>query len=95
MSRSIGYIQGPWFVVGGQEIAAMSSKTNGVWVRIGRAYGSIHGFRLQGAAKTARLMAAAPDMLEALENLENDDGSIPDHAWEMVQEAIKKAKYSR
>jgi hypothetical protein len=38
------------------------------------------------------LIAAAPELLEALENLENDDGSIPSHAWYMVQKAIAKAK---
>lgn len=40
----------------------------------------------------ARLIAAAPDLLEALENLENDDGSIPAHAWNLAQAAIAKAK---
>ena len=35
---------------------------------------------------------AAPQMLIALENLENDDGSIPDHAWKMVQNAIGVAE---
>lgn len=30
-------------------------------------------------------------MLEALQNLENDNNQIPPHAWEMVQNAIKKA----
>jgi len=38
------------------------------------------------------LFAAAPDMLEALKNLENDDGSIPQHAWKMVKAAIAKAE---
>lgn len=30
-------------------------------------------------------------MLEALQNLENDDGIIPDHAWKLVQDAINCA----
>lgn len=40
----------------------------------------------------ARLIVAAPDLLEALKNLENDDKSIPNHAWEMVKAAIAKAE---
>jgi hypothetical protein len=41
----------------------------------------------------AMLIAAAPDMLEALENLENDDGTMmPASAWKLVKDAIKKAK---
>lgn len=30
-------------------------------------------------------------MLEALKNLENDDGQIPDHAWALCQQAIAAA----
>lgn len=40
----------------------------------------------------AALIAAAKDMLDALENLENDDGSIPWRAWELCQQAIAKAR---
>ena len=40
----------------------------------------------------ANLIAAAPDMYEALRNLENDNNQIPDHAWQMVQDAIAKAE---
>ncbi len=44
-------------------------------------------------SKFGFLIAAAPDMLEALENLENDHGkAMPPSAWKMVQDAIKKAK---
>lgn len=40
----------------------------------------------------ANLIAAAPELLEALENLENDDGkSMPESAWKLVQSAIAKA----
>lgn len=39
------------------------------------------------------LSAAAPLMLEALENLENDDGStMPPSAWALVQAAIAQAR---
>lgn len=37
------------------------------------------------------LLSAAPKMLEALQNLENDDNQIPEHAWRLVQAAIKSA----
>ena len=41
----------------------------------------------------ANLIAAAPDMLEALKNLENDDGkAMPPSAWALVQNAIAKAE---
>ena len=42
--------------------------------------------------KDVALISAAPDMLEALESLENDNKTIPDTIWEMVQKAISKAK---
>jgi hypothetical protein len=38
-----------------------------------------------------KLIASAPEMLEALQNLENDKNQIPAHAWKMVQDAITKA----
>ena len=37
------------------------------------------------------LIEAAPLMLEALQNLENDSGQIPDHAWQLCQQAITAA----
>jgi hypothetical protein len=39
----------------------------------------------------ARLIAAAPDLLHALQNIENDNGQIPDHAWKVIQDVIAKA----
>ena len=35
---------------------------------------------------------AVADLLAAYENLENDDGRIPEHAWQLICDAIAKAK---
>lgn len=40
------------------------------------------------------LIAAAPLMLEALENIENDDKHMPASAWKLIQDAISKARGS-
>lgn len=40
----------------------------------------------------AKFKTVNADLLAALENLENDDGAIPEHAWSLVTAAIKKAK---
>ena len=39
----------------------------------------------------AKLIAAAPELLEALLNIENDDNSIPETIWDLRNAAIKKA----
>ena len=41
--------------------------------------------------KDVYLIAAAPKMLHALQNLENDANQIPEHAWSLVQDAISCA----
>lgn len=41
--------------------------------------------------KDVALISAAPDMLEALQKLENDANTIPEHAWKLVKDAIEKA----
>lgn len=40
----------------------------------------------------AALIAAAPDLLAALESIENDDGRIPKEIWDLRNAAIAKAK---
>ena len=39
----------------------------------------------------ALLISKAPEMLEVLENIENDNGSIPAFMWEMIKKVIKQA----
>ncbi len=40
----------------------------------------------------AYLIEAAPDMLEALLSIENDDGTIPAAIWDLRNKAIAKAR---
>ena len=44
--------------------------------------------RVDAKHKARQQIATQPLLLEALENLENDDGSIPKYAWELVKGAV-------
>lgn len=50
-----------------------------------------HEKRICEEIANGQLIAAAPDLLEALLNIENDNGSIPLPIWEMRNKAINKA----
>ena len=43
------------------------------------------------AIANAQLISAAPDLFEALINIENDDNRIPATIWEMRNKALNKA----
>lgn len=51
--------------------------------------GSLYGIVAWKAWNASRTPVKA--MLDALENLENDAGQIPDHAWALCQQAIAAA----
>ena len=40
----------------------------------------------------ANLIAAAPDMYEVLQSLENDDGSTPQPLWEEIQLVLRRVR---
>jgi len=46
---------------------------------------------LEEVRANSQLIAAAPELLEALQNIENDDGRIPKSIWDMRNAAISKA----
>lgn len=84
------FTPGPWIVCPdvGLQIPVASVAKEGLKRNVSHVAGIRNG---EGAAN-AHLIAAAPDLYEALDNLENDDGSIPDHAWKLVQAALAKAR---
>lgn len=41
--------------------------------------------------KTAKILAAAPEMLEVLETIENDSNQIPQWLWKRIKSVIEKA----
>ena len=53
---------------------------------------AINNYSKKSEAKAnAKLISAAPDLFEALINIENDDNRIPSTIWEMRNKAINKA----
>lgn len=51
----------------------------------------VRGAQTHQIDHNGHLITAAPDMLEALENIENDAEHMPNSAWKMIQTAIAKA----
>lgn len=47
---------------------------------------------LEEAEANAKLIAAAPEMLEVLETIENDANQVPEWLWLRIKAVIKKAK---
>jgi hypothetical protein len=83
------HTRGPWTIerYGGDSLVVHSdAETRVCFMATPGVLGSLSNIKAN-----ARLIAAAPEMLEALRNLENDDGAIPAHAWALVQAAIAKA----
>ena len=85
-----GYTPGPWMQNGthGHRFIGPADNEEGC-VAIACKVDGRSGYKEMMA--NAQLIAAAPDLLAALENLENDAGQIPDAAWKMVKDAIARA----
>ncbi len=49
------------------------------------------GLNKKDADANIKIIASAPDMLQALISLENENNSIPKPIWDKVQNAIEKA----
>ena len=82
---------GPWRAYGRQVWAADGRGGHSRFVA-GCSTDTLDKDELEVEEANAQLIATALELLAALENLENDDGAIPQHAWNLVQAAIAKAK---
>jgi hypothetical protein len=89
-----GFTEGPWIAIHPDEwthtVVTDLHKNLPDGCKNYWAVASINGRRDEAEANLA-LIAAAPDLLHALQNIENDNGQIPDHAWKVIQDAIAKA----
>ena len=47
----------------------------------------VYGRDAKDCEQKENLIAAAPDMLDALKDIENDDNSIPKPIWKKIQKA--------
>lgn len=100
---NFNFTPGPWFILDIEEIKkeknpekyiciGTSNKWNSTMLWISDVKSSNVGPKtFKEIFANAKLIAAAPDLLEALLNIENDDGQIPDTIWKMRNNAIKKA----
>ena len=90
---------GPWFAHKEDRLpfVILAEATEGVGFEDERGHSHIATIEAQAAATeaNARLIVAAPLMLEALENIENDDQHMPSTAWELIQAAIAEARGPR
>ena len=92
-----GHTPGPWTAhVGNESEGGIAPAAHPHWCEVASKNLGPNGFRLSinghfGIAN-ARLIAAAPDMLAALKNIENDDAHMPSTAWDLIQAAISKAE---
>lgn len=66
----------------------MGSHNAAATVVVRMEYDADNSFELEA---NAYLIHAAPEMLQALLSIENDDGTIPESIWELRNNAIAKA----
>ena len=82
------FTKGQWFIdkLDGS-VNVTTFEKNVCKLTYGRAYDSTE----EEMHYNAQLISAAPDLFEALINIENDDNRIPATIWEMRNKALNKA----
>lgn len=78
--------KGEWYVVSSEPAEISTDQRTICFLSIQ----DYHNKDIQQIAN-AKLIAAAPELLEALMSIENDNNTIPKSIWDMRNKAIKKA----
>ena len=82
------FTEGTWFIDKINDLVNVTTvEKNICTLTCGRAYDSTEN----EMPYNAKLISAAPDLFEALINIENDDNRIPSTIWEMRNKALNKA----
>ena len=82
------FTAGTWFIVSINGLVNVTTVEKNICkLTCGRAYDSTEN----EMPYNAQLISAAPDLFEALINIENDDNRIPATIWEMRNKALNKA----
>lgn len=89
------FTPGPWECVGTDIRQSKESPQGYMYdiAEVGSTYSGHDGLPEQSEAEAnAYLIAAAPEMYDFIETLENDDGKIPDWLWEKRNQVLAKAR---
>ncbi|HUT57335.1 MAG TPA: hypothetical protein VNA25_05620 [Phycisphaerae bacterium] len=78
-----GHTPGPWEWWPGT-LGGVVSERNGNHIAV-----PARGMRREA---NARLIAAAPELLDMLKTIENDAGQVPEWLWGRIQDVIEKAE---
>jgi len=92
------YTPGPWrfepfegYDPGSFGVKGFIKSDNGLIYSGPGSFNSLRGNSKKEATANAKLIAAAPELAEALLNIENDDNSIPPAILELRNKALQKA----
>jgi hypothetical protein len=94
------HTKGPWFHKNGNEVHNIEAKRDKSGTRIGDTPARICDVEYpfdseEGRSDNARLIAAAPDLLEACELLLEFEDDFPEELWsDEYRDAIHAAKYA-
>lgn len=92
-TKIIGHTPGPWKINWGRNGFGKPGEANVTKIGpIGTDHDHWDGYYLTVSDDDARLIAAAPELLELLETIENDANTVPEWLWDRIGTVLCKVK---